>query len=322
MKKNNLQIFPPLGQAPIISGDRGKTCIIIAGPTAVGKTTFAIKLAQHLCTQIISADSRQCFKELNIGVAKPSALELQTVPHYFINSHSITEEVNAAIFEKYALQKVNEIFKEHNTAIIVGGTGLYIKAFCDGIDELPDIDTTIRENIITGYKINGLEWLQNQVEKNDPVYFLKGEIKNPQRLMRALEVKLSSGKSITDFQTQQKKQRNFNIIKIGLELPREQLIKNINNRVDVMMQEGLLEEIKKLEPYKNLNALQTVGYRELFDYLNGDIQLEDAIERIKINTRQYAKRQMTWFKKDTEIKWVPATEIPTATWVTEILAAI
>ena len=298
-----------------------KTCIIIAGPTAVGKTTFAIQLAQYLRTQIISADSRQCFKELNIGVAKPSAAQLQAVLHHFINSYTITEKINAAVFEKYALQKVNEIFKAHNTAVMVGGTGLYIKAFCDGIDELPDIDTTIRENIIAGYKKNGLEWLQNQVEKNDPIYFSKGETKNPQRLMRALEVKLSSGKSITGFQTQQKKQRNFNIIKIGLELPRKQLINNIDNRVDAMMQEGLLEEIKNLERYKNLNALQTVGYQELFDYLNGSLKLDDAVNRIKINTRQYAKRQMTWFKKDTAIKWIPATEIPTATLVAEILAA-
>ncbi len=281
-----------------------KSCIIIAGPTAVGKTTFAIQLAQHLRTQIISADSRQCFKELNIGVAKPSAAELQTVPHHFINSHSITEEVNAAVFEGYALQKVNEIFVQHDTAVMVGGTGLYIKSFCEGIDALPQIDLAVREKIITSYHQHGLQWLQNEIEKNDPVYFAKGEIENPQRLMRALEVKLSSGKSITYFQTKQKKQRDFKIIKIGLELPREQLIKNINQRVDAMMEEGLLDEVKELHQYKNLNALQTVGYKEIFDYLDGAATLENAEEQIKINTRQYAKRQMTWFKKDLEFKWV------------------
>lgn len=281
-----------------------KTCIVIAGPTAVGKTSFAISLAQQLQTQIISADSRQCFKELNIGVAKPSAEELQLIPHYFTNSHSVNEEVNAAVFEQYALQKVSSIFKQHDTAIMVGGTGLYIKAFCDGIDQLPDIDAAVRENIIAHYEANGLGWLQNEVEKNDPVYFAKGEVKNPQRLMRALEVKLSSGKSITDFQTQQKKERDFNIVKIGLELPKETLVQNINNRVDIMMEQGLLDEVKALQHFKNLNALQTVGYRELFDYLNGDLTLKDAVERIKINTRQYAKRQMTWFKKDTAIKWI------------------
>ena len=186
-----------------------KNCIIIAGPTAVGKTNLALELAQHLNTPIISADSRQCFKELNIGVAKPSAEALQTVPHYFINSHSIHDEVNAVVFEQYALQKVQEIFTTHDTAIMVGGTGLYIKAFCEGIDALPEIDFSIRENIIISYHQHGLQWLQNEVEKNDPVYFSKGEIKNPQRLMRALEVKLSSGKSITHFQTQQKKRKKF-----------------------------------------------------------------------------------------------------------------
>jgi tRNA dimethylallyltransferase len=281
-----------------------RTCIIIAGPTAVGKTTFSIQLAQHLHTQIISADSRQCFKELNIGVAKPSVKELQSVLHYFINSHSIKEEVNAVVFEQYALQKVNEIFTQHDTAVMVGGTGLYIKAFCEGIDALPEIDLAVREKVIEDYKIKGLQWLQNEVEKNDPVYFAKGEIKNPQRLMRALEVKLSSGKSITHFQTQQKKQRDFKIIKIGLELPRAQLIQNINQRVDAMMEEGLLDEVKQLQQYKNLNALQTVGYKEIFDHLDGNTTLENAVEQIKINTRQYAKRQMTWFKKDLEFKWI------------------
>jgi tRNA dimethylallyltransferase len=280
------------------------TCIIIAGATAVGKTTFAIQLAQHLHTQIISADSRQCFKELNIGVAKPSAAELQTVPHHFINSHSITEEVNAAVFEEYALQKVNEIFTKQDFAVVVGGTGLYIKTFCEGIDTLPDINLSVREKIIEDYKLKGLQWLQNEIEKNDPVYFAKGEIKNPQRLMRALEVKLSSGKSITHFQTQQKKQRDFKILKIGLELPREQLMQNINVRVDDMMEQGLLNEVKELQQYKNLNALQTVGYKEIFDYLGGAVTLENAVEQIKINTRQYAKRQMTWFKKDLEFKWI------------------
>ncbi|MGG9962389.1 tRNA (adenosine(37)-N6)-dimethylallyltransferase MiaA [Ferruginibacter sp. SUN106] len=287
-----------------------KTCIVIAGPTAVGKTAFAIQLAQHLHTSIISADSRQCFKELNIGVAKPAAEELQLVPHYFINSHSIQEDVNAVVFEQYALQKIDDIFKEHDTAIMVGGTGLYIKAFCEGIDEVPVVNAAIRESMITNYEQNGLIWLQNEVKKNDPAYFSQGEIKNPQRLMRALEVKLSSGRSILDFQTKQKKQREFNIVKIGLELPKEQLVQNINSRVEIMMQQGLLDEVKLLEPYKNLNALQTVGYRELFDYFNGDLSLNNAVERIKINTRQYAKRQMTWFKKDQEIKWFSPHHLP------------
>ena len=280
-----------------------KTCIVIVGPTAVGKTPLAIQVAQHFKTEIISADSRQCFKELNIGVAKPSAEELAMVKHHFINSHSIKDEVNAAVFEQYALKKIGEIFSKNDFAVMVGGTGLYVKAFCNGIDEVPVIKPEIREKITADFEWEGLEWLQKEVEKNDPLYYAKGEIKNPQRMMRALEVKLSTGRSIVEFQTQQKKQRDFDIIKIGLELPKDQLHRNINKRVDAMMQQGLLNEVKKLEPFKKLNALQTVGYRELFGYLAGDLLLEDAVEIIKINTRQYAKRQMTWFKKDGEIKW-------------------
>ena len=280
-----------------------KTCIVIVGPTAVGKTSLAVKIAQQFQTKIISADSRQCFKELNIGVAKPSAEELELVEHFFISSHSIHDNVNAAVFEQYALQKINEIFRNNDVAVLVGGTGLYVNAFCNGIDEVPVIDPAIRKEIQANYEWEGLEWLQKQVEKNDPVYFAKGEIKNPQRLMRALEVKLSTGRSIMVFQTQQKRKRDFNIIKLGLNLPKEQLYKNINSRVDAMIKAGLVDEVKKLEPYKKLNALQTVGYRELFGHLIGDLSLEDAVEIIKINTRQYAKRQMTWFNKDKEIKW-------------------
>jgi tRNA dimethylallyltransferase len=280
-----------------------KTCIVIVGPTAVGKTSLAIEVAKHFQTKIISADSRQCYKELNIGVAKPTPEQLRQVEHYFISTHTINEEVNAAIFEQYALKKAAAIFKNNDIAVVVGGTGLYVKTFCTGIDEVPVIDPAIREKIIADFEWEGLEWLQKEVEKNDPVYFEKGETKNPQRLMRALEVKLSTGKSIIEFQTQVKKQRDFNIIKIGLELPKEQLHKNINSRVDAMIKEGLLAEVKKLLPFKKRNALQTVGYRELFGHIAGDLSLEDAVEIIKINTRQYAKRQMTWFKKDEEVRW-------------------
>lgn len=280
-----------------------KTCIVIVGPTAVGKTALAVQTALHFKTEIISSDSRQCFKELNIGVAKPSAEELAQVRHHFINSHSIHDEMNTAVFEQYALDKAAGIFKDQDIAVVVGGTGLYVKTFCQGIDEVPVVDEKIRKKINQDFEWEGLEWLQKEVEKNDPLYYSKGEIKNPHRLLRALEVKLSTGKSIIKFQTQAKKPRPFNIIKIGLEMPKEQLYKNINSRVDAMMKAGLLKEVEKLEPYKKLNALQTVGYRELFGHLIGDLSLEDAVEIIKINTRQYAKRQMTWFKKDEEVKW-------------------
>ena len=280
-----------------------KICILIVGPTAVGKTSLAIRLAQHFSTEIISCDSRQCYKELNIAVAKPAPDELALVKHHFINSHSIHESVTAASFEKYALKKAAEIFVKNNVAVMVGGTGLYAKAFCDGIDEVPAIDDSIKQSVNQQYQQHGLTWLQAEVEKNDPAYFARGEIKNPHRLLRAMEVKLSTGKSILDFQTQQKKPRDFGIIKIGLEIPRTDLIERINQRVDIMMQEGLLEEVKSLQPLQQLNALQTVGYKELFSYLSGQLTLPKATEAIKINTRQYAKRQMTWFKKDTGIHW-------------------
>ena len=254
-------------------------------------------MAKHYATKIISADSRQCFKELNIGVAKPSPEELSDVPHYFINSHSIHQLVNAAVFEQYALEKVNEIFTDNEIAIMVGGTGLYVKTFCSGIDEVPVTAPGIRENIAVDYQQKGLEWLQEEVRKIDPLYYSAGETQNPRRLMRALEVKLSTGKSIIDFQTQKKISRNFEIIKIGLELPREELYQRINKRVEVMIQDGLLDEVKNLEAVQGLNALQTVGYREFFNHLKGEISLSKTMEAIKINTRHYAKRQMTWFKR-------------------------
>lgn len=277
--------------------------IIVAGPTAVGKTAVAIQLAKHFATSIISADSRQCYKELNIGVARPSVQELQAVNHYFIASHSIQDEITAAGFEQYALQKATELFQEHDTVIMVGGTGLYIKAFCEGLDMIPAVDPAIREQIVSNYNSNGLAWLQEQVQQKDPAFYASGEIQNPQRMMRALEVVESTGQSVLSFRKGEKAQRDFKIIKIGLELPKEELHQRIHTRIDQMMQAGQLEEVKGLVPYKHLNALQTVGYKELFEYLEGAISLEKAVDQIKTNTRQYAKRQMTWFKKDEEMKW-------------------
>jgi len=285
------------------------TVIIICGPTAVGKTAFAIKVAQALQTEIISADSRQCYKELNIGVAKPSDQELAEVPHWFINSHSIHLEVNAGVFEQYALDAAARIFENHTTAVMAGGTGLYIKAFCEGMDNVPAVDPEIRQTVIAGYEEKGLEFLQTQLADKDPDFWQIAEQQNPQRLMRALEVLLSTGRSITSFRIGGKKQRPFNIIKIGLDLPRLQLYEYINNRVEKMMEEGLLAETVTLDAYKSLNALQTVGYRELFDFIENKYSLKEAVEKIKINTRQYAKRQMTWFKKDTTIRWYNAYDV-------------
>ena len=286
-----------------MSSKKNKRIIIVAGPTAVGKTAVAIQIAKHFNTKIISADSRQCYKELNIGVARPSVEELNTIKHHFIASHLIKDEVTAVTFEQYALQKAESLFTNHDTVVMVGGTGLYIKAFCEGLDSIPDIDLSIRQQIIVDYEEKGIIWLQNQLEEKDPAYFQTGEMKNPQRMMRALEVIESTGNSILFYRKGEKSKRDFSVIKLGLELPKEKLVERINRRVDSMMEEGLLEEVKNLSAYKNLNALQTVGYAELFDYLDNKITLQDAIERIKISTRQYAKRQLTWFKKDSDISW-------------------
>lgn len=279
-----------------------QTVIIICGPTAVGKTVVAIELAQQLNTKIISADSRQCYKELNIGVAKPTAIQLSTVPHYFINSHTIHEEVNAALFEQFALNTSREIFSKKDFAVMVGGTGLYIKAFTDGLDSIPATPVEIRESITRNYKQNGLDWLQGEVQKKDLIYWKTAAQKNPHRLLRALEVVTATGRSINDFKKMERKIRPYNIIKIGLTLPKKELHQNINLRVDRMVEDGLIEEAKVLLPYQNIKALQTVGYKELFQYFNNEITLQQAILNIKTNTRQYAKRQVTWFRKD-QLEW-------------------
>src|SRR5215831_6752357 len=286
-----------------------KTVIIIAGPTAVGKTSVAIELAKQFHTEIISADSRQCFRELNIGVARPIEKELQMVKHHFIASNSIHDNVSAGTFEQFALQTARDLFQKHDVVIMTGGTGLYIKAFCEGLDKIPEVADETRQAVISGYEKNGLTWLQNEIQKKDPAFYEVGEIQNPQRLMRALEVMEATGKSILEFRNNKKEKRDFNIIKIGLELPKEELHRNINARVDKMIEGGLVEEVKNLLAYENLNALQTVGYAEIFDYLDNKTTLAEAIGLIKKNTRQYAKRQMTWFKKDKEMKWLSPKEV-------------
>lgn len=285
-----------------------KTVIIVTGPTASGKTSFAIRLAQAFNTEIISADSRQCFREMAIGVARPSVEELAAIPHHFIASHSIQDEVTAATFEKYALSKVNELFQQYDQVVMVGGTGLYIKAFCEGLDLIPDIEPDIREQVKQEYEAKGLSWLQETLKEKDPAFYSSGEIQNPQRSMRALEVRLSTGRSIIDYRTGRKAARDFNVIKIGMDLPKEILHSQINIRVEQMMQAGLETEVKALLPYRQLNALQTVGYSELFGFFDGKISREMAVESIKMHTRQYAKRQLTWFRKDPDIRWVSPSD--------------
>jgi tRNA dimethylallyltransferase len=281
------------------------TVIVITGPTASGKTSLALALAQKYKTAIVSVDSRQCYKELNIGVAKPTHEELSTFHHYFINSHSIHAAVDTVVFEKYALAAVEEIFLNNNVAIICGGTGLYLNVFCEGIDDIPKTPPELRAEIIASYQTSGIEYLQAALLENDPEFLThSNELNNPARLMRALEVKLSTGKSILSFQEGVKKQRNFDIIKFGIDLPREILYERINNRVDQMMEDGLLEEVMLLQQYKQYPALQTVGYTELFDFIEGNVDLNFAVEKIKQHTRNYAKRQITWFKKDQAIQWI------------------
>jgi tRNA dimethylallyltransferase len=285
------------------SSRKNKTVIIIVGPTAVGKTSIAIGIAKLFNTEIISADSRQCYRELKIGVARPSDNELKEIPHHFIATNSIEEKISTASFEQYALQTVQDLFRKHDVIVMTGGTGLYIKAFTEGLDEIPEVPEDVREEIAKQYHKNGITWLQNQIQKKDPQFYRQGEMKNPQRMMRALEVVEATGKSIFDFRNQDKPARNFNVIKIGLKLPKEELHRNISSRVDDMIKSGLVEEVKSLLPFKNFNALQTVGYSEIIDYLEGKKKLDEAIEEIKKNTRQYAKRQMTWFRKDKNIHW-------------------
>jgi tRNA dimethylallyltransferase len=277
--------------------------ISVVGATAVGKTELAIRLAKHFGTVVISADSRQFFQELSIGTAKPSPAEMQEVPHFLINNLSITENYDIGDFEKDATKILSEIYQEKNIAILVGGSGLYCKILWEGMDEMPDADLVLRKQIQEDYRAKGLAFLQEQVQKLDPIYYAQVDIRNPQRLMRALEVCLSTGKPFSDFRKGKKTERQFQNIKIGLERPREELYERINQRMDRMLEAGLLEEAKQVYAYKQHNALQTVGYREIFDYLEGKYDWAETVRLLKQNTRHYAKRQMTWFKKDSEITW-------------------
>lgn len=275
-----------------------KTLIIVLGPTAIGKTSLSIQLAKHFNTEIISADSRQFYKELLIGAAPPSAKELSEVKHHFIQHLSVSQDYNVGKFEEDAILKIEELFTKNDKVIMVGGSGLYIDAICKGFDKMPETPSEIREEVISLYKKNGIEFLQNEVQQKDPVFYNEVDRNNPQRLLRALEVMYSTNKTFSSFRNKKDKKRNFKIIKIGLETDRELLYNRINQRVDIMMENGLLQEVKSLTHFKNKNSLQTVGYKELFEHLEGKITLEEALNKIKQNSRRFAKRQITWFKKD------------------------
>jgi tRNA dimethylallyltransferase len=285
-----------------------KLLIAIVGPTAVGKTALAIRLAQHFKTEIISADARQVFREVNIGTAKPSKEELSAVPHHFINSHSIHDDFNAGAFAEQAEVLIDELFKNHDKIILCGGSGLYMKALLGGFDEMPEIPTTVRQSVIEDYEKSGLEWLQQSVLKCDPDYYEVADKKNPQRLMRALEVFRATGTPFSAFRNERKKELPYQVVQIGLNAERDELYSRIDKRMDMMIAAGLFEEAEKLYPHRNLNALQTVGYSEIFDFMEGKYDKKEAIRLLKRNSRRYAKRQLTWFMKDKEVRWFHPSE--------------
>lgn len=283
--------------------------ITIIGPTAIGKTALSIALAQHFGCEIISCDSRQFYKEMKIGTAVPTDEELKAASHHFIQNKSIFENYSVGDFEQEAILKLDELFQKNNVQIMVGGSGLYVDAILKGFDDFPDIDPAIREKIKKEFDLKGLNYLQNKLEELDPIYFEKisaenpQTLQNPQRMMRFVEVCLGTGKPYSSFLNQKKNKRNFIPIVIGLEADREIMYERINRRVDLMLENSLLDEAKNLYPNKQLNALQTVGYRELFDYFDVKTSFEFAVEEIKKNTRRFAKRQLTWFKRTKNVMW-------------------
>lgn len=282
-----------------------KFLVCIIGPTAIGKTSKSIDIAKHFETEIISADSRQFYKEMQIGTAVPSEEERQGIPHHFIQHLSVDEDYSVGDFERDGLKKLTELFVRHDLVLMVGGSGLFVDAITKGLNKFPEINLEIREELNRRVEVEGLLALQNQLKKLDPEYAKTADIDNPRRVIRALEICLSSGKPYTYYLNQPKAKRNFKSIKIGLTADREIMYDRINQRVDQMMEEGLLKEAEKLYPNRDKNALNTIGYKELYTYLEGEITLDFAVEEIKKNTRRFAKRQMTWFRKDQEIKWFP-----------------
>lgn len=282
---------------------KSKNLITIVGPTAIGKTALSIKIANEYNAPIISCDSRQFYKETNIGTAVPTKEEQAQAHHYFIQDRSIFDDYNVGQFEKDALKKLEELFMTNDVVVMVGGSGLYVDAVINGLDYFPEVSPEIRKQLNKDLEEKGLVSLQERLKELDSKTYENIAIENPHRIIRALEVCIGSGKTYSSFKNKPKTERKFNSIKIGLKADREIIYDRINKRVDIMMQEGLLEEAKSVYPHKKLNALQTVGYRELFSYLDGEISLEFAIEEIKKNTRRFAKRQITWFKKDSETLW-------------------
>lgn len=293
-----------------------KYLIVIVGATGSGKTALSLALAEHYGAPIISTDSRQLYQGMAIGTAQPSAEELQRVEHHFINCFDVHRDFNCGEYERMALDRLAQLFAKHDVVVAVGGSGLYIKALCEGMDDLPDAAPELREQLVAQLESNGLAWLVERLHELDEEYWREVDRSNPQRVLRAVEVCLATGKRYSELRKGVTKQRDFEIVKVGIAMPRERLYERINLRVEQMVQAGLEEEVRAMSPYRNLNALQTVGFSEMFDYMDGKITREEAIELIKRNSRRYAKRQMTWFRRDKDIEWF---EEPTSAQVVEYI---
>ena len=285
-----------------------KRLIVIVGPTGSGKTDLSIAVAEHFATPIISTDSRQFYRGIPIGTAQPDIDQLNRVEHHFIASHDLNQDFNCGAYEVAALQCLEQLFQTYDTVVAVGGSGLYIKALCEGMDDMPEADASLREELATRLHNEGLEPLCEQLKQLDPDFYQKVDRKNPARVLRALEVCLSTGRPYSELRTGEKRNRNFEIIKIGVDMPRDVLYERIDRRVDIMIEQGLEQEARSVNHLRHLNSLQTVGYREMFDYFDGKSTREEAIELIKRNSRRYAKRQLTWFRRDLEIEWFNPSE--------------
>lgn len=283
-----------------------KTLLLLLGPTGVGKTELALRVAEHYGSPILNCDSRQVFRSIPIGTAAPTAEDLARVKHYFIATRELQDDYNAGQFERDALDLLAELFLTHDVVVMTGGSMLYADAVCNGLDDLPAVPEDIRAEVTAQYKTHGLCWLQQEVQRLDPAYWEIVDQSNPARLAHCVELSLATGKPYSTLRTNTRKQRPFRILKIALERPREELYERINNRVSQMMDDGLLEEAKAVYPIRHLNSLQTVGYKELFGYLDGEYDLQRAVELIRQNTRHYAKRQLTWFRRDKDIHWLDA----------------
>ncbi len=282
---------------------KNKSLIVLLGPTGVGKTDLSIQLAKYYNTEISSSDSRQVYREMRIGTAVPEPEQLKAVPHHFIHTHSIHDYFSSWECEQQTLTLLEQLFQEKDQVLLVGGSMMYIDAICNGIDEIPTIDEQLRKEVFQQYQNEGLEAMRRQLKILDPVFYEQVDLKNAKRVIHAVEICLMSGKPYSELRSNQKKERSFNIIKIGLNREREELYHRINQRVDIMMEQGLEAEAKTLFPYRELNSLNTVGYKELFEYFEGNITLEKAVELIKRNSRRYAKRQLSWFRRDQSIQW-------------------